>query len=62
MTRIEFKRKCTAVGPYCFAVGKVESEGEHFRVTLKRKASKMAEDKDRKKCRHGLEDQNGEYA
>ena len=40
MTRIEFKRKCDEVGLYCFAIGKVEREGEHFRVTLNPKASK----------------------
>ena len=34
VTRIEFKRKCYEVRLYCFAVGKVEREGEHFRVTL----------------------------
>ena len=40
MTRIEFKRKCDEVGQDSFAIGKVEREGEHFRVTLKPKASK----------------------
>ena len=39
MTRIEFKRKCDEVGLYCFAIGKVERDGQHFRVTLKPKAS-----------------------
>ena len=39
MTRIEFKRKCDEVGLYCLALGQVEREGEHFRVTLKPKAS-----------------------
>ena len=39
MTRIEFKRKCDDVGLYCFALGKVRREGEHFRVTLTPKAS-----------------------
>ena len=40
MTRIEFKRKCDEVELYCFAIGKVEREGEHFRVTLNPKANK----------------------
>ena len=40
MTRIEFKKKCDEIGLYCFAAGKVEREGEHFRVTLTPKASK----------------------
>ena len=39
MMRIEFKRKCDEVGLYCFAIRNVEREGEHFRVTLKSKAS-----------------------
>ena len=52
MTRIEFKRKCDEAGLYCFAIAKVEREGEHFRVTPTPKA---------KKCRHGLEEQDGEY-
>ena len=39
MTRIKFKRKCDEVGLSCFAAGKVEREGEHFRVTPKPKAS-----------------------
>ena len=39
MTRIEFKRKCEEVGLYCLAIGNVERDGEHFRVTLKPKAS-----------------------
>ena len=39
MTRIEFKKKCDEVGLNCFAIGKVEREGEHFRVTLTPKAS-----------------------
>ena len=39
MARIEFKRKYDEVGLQCFAIGKVEREGEHFRVTLKSKAS-----------------------
>ena len=41
MTKIEFRRKkCEEVGLYCFAIGNVEREGEHFRIiTLKRKAS-----------------------
>ena len=34
MTRIEFKKKCNEVGLYCFEIGKVEREGEHFRATL----------------------------
>ena len=40
MTRMEFKRKCYGIGLYCWARGKVEREGEHFRVTLKQSASK----------------------
>ena len=40
MTRVEFKRNCDEVGLYCFAIEKVEREGEHSRVTLKPKASK----------------------
>ena len=40
MTRIEFKKKCDEVGLYCFAIGKVEREGEHFRVTPASKASR----------------------
>ena len=41
MTRIEFKRKFDEVRLlYRFAIGKVETEGEHFRATLKPKASK----------------------
>ena len=37
-TRIEFKRKCDEIGLYCFALGKVEREGENVRVTLEAKA------------------------
>ena len=40
MTRIEFKKKCNEIGLYCLAKGEVEREGEHFRVTLKKSASK----------------------
>ena len=40
MTRLEFKRKCSEIGLYCWARSKVEREGEHFRVTLKESASK----------------------
>ena len=40
MTRIEFKKKCDEIGLYCLAIGEVEREGEHFRVTLKKSASK----------------------
>ena len=42
MTRIKFKRKYDEVGLCCFAIiiGNVEREGEHFRVTLKPKASR----------------------
>ena len=40
MTRIEFKKKCNEVGLYCLAIGKVEREGEHFRVTINQSASK----------------------
>ena len=40
MTRLEFKRKCSGIGLYCWARSKVEREGEHFRVTLKESASK----------------------
>ena len=39
MTRIEFKGECNEVGLYSLAIGKVDTEGEHFRVTLKPKAS-----------------------
>ena len=39
MTRIEFKRKREEVGLYCFAIGNVGREGEHFRVMLKPKSS-----------------------
>ena len=35
--RFEFKRKRDEARLYCFAIGKVEREGEHFRVTLKPK-------------------------
>ena len=38
MTRIEFKKKCNEVGVCCFALGKVEKEGEHFRATRTPKA------------------------
>ena len=40
MAIIELKRKCDEVGLYCFAIGTAERKGEHFRVTLKPKASK----------------------
>ena len=40
ITRIEFKEKCGEVGLYCFAIGKVEREGGHFRVTPASKASR----------------------
>ena len=40
MTRLEFKRKCNGIGLNCWARGKVEREGKHFRVTLKQSASK----------------------
>ena len=40
MTRIDFKKECNSVGLYCWARGKVEREGDHFRVTLKQNASK----------------------
>ena len=39
MTRIEFKREIKEVELYCFAIGNVEREGEHFRVTLQPRAS-----------------------
>ena len=52
MTRIEFKRKCDEAGLYCFAIAKVEREGEHFRVTPTPKA---------KNCPHGLEELDAEY-
>ena len=58
VTRVEFKRKCGKVGVYCFAIGNVEMEGEHFRVTLTPKANKERQriEPEKKKCRHGLED------
>ena len=40
MMGIEFKRKCSGVGLHCWARGKVEREGEHFRFTPKQSASK----------------------
>ena len=40
MVGIEFKRKCNGVGLHCWARGKVEREGEHFRFTSKQSASK----------------------
>ena len=57
MTSIEFKRKCNEVGLYCLATGKVEREGEHFRVTLKQSASKEWERIETRQARrqHGLE-------
>ena len=49
MTRAEFKKKCDEIGLYCFAIGKVEREGEHFRATPASKASKeWQKDRDRK--------------
>ena len=48
MTRIEFKKKCNEVGLYCFEIGKVEREGEHFRATLTPNASTEWQRIDRK--------------
>ena len=59
MTRIDFKTKRDEVGLlYRFSIGKLEREGEHFRVEGEHGVS---EDRDRKKCRHGIEDYDGEY-
>ena len=41
MTRIDFKTKCDKVRLNCFAIGKLETQAEYFRVTLKPKARQM---------------------
>ena len=61
MTGIEFKTMGDEVGLYCVAKGKVEREGEPFRVTLKPNVSQEWQ-RIETKCRHGLEDWDGEYA
>ena len=54
MTRIELKKKCNEGALYCLAIGKVEREGEHFRVTINQSASKKLERR-QVRCQHGLE-------
>ena len=52
MTRKELKRECDEVGMYCFAIGKVDGEGEQFPSHAETESEHgMAEDRDRKSVR-----------